>query len=196
MNHQAENVLAAVTGSTLDPAVKEQGIARRAAQKIRGLSHHAYYCTDVEKTRHFYEDLLEMRLTMALRIPEEVFTGKPAPYCHLFFEMGDGSSIAFFDYPDFFDHEPPFWPSSVYHHHIAIHVDSDEAIEYFRLRLESAGYHGDYVDHGGAFHSLYVRDPNGMNLELTYVPPSAAEFFLLAEGSAHDELAAWGKKRG
>jgi catechol 2,3-dioxygenase-like lactoylglutathione lyase family enzyme len=195
MNNQMENVKAAVVVSELDPEVKQQGIARRAAQKIRGLSHHAYYCTDVEKTRHFYEEVLEMRLTMSLRIPEEVFTGEPKPYCHLFFEMGDGSSIAFFDYPAFFDHEPPFVIPTVYHHHIAIHVDSDESIEYYRKRILAAGYQCEYVDHGDVFHSLYVRDPNGMHLELTHVPSHAEQFFLQAEATAHTALASWGKTR-
>jgi glyoxylase I family protein len=194
MSHQIENVLAAVEATTVSPDAEAKGIARRAMQRIRGLAHHAFYCRDIENTRDFYENVLEMRLTMALRIPEEVFSGDPKPYCHMFFEMGDGSSIAFFDYPAFFDGEP-FHVPTVYHHHIAIHVDSDASIEYFRSRLETAGYKCDYVDHGGAFHSIYLRDPNGMNLEITYVPPAAATFFLQAEQSAATELLAWSKSR-
>ncbi|MFM0705064.1 VOC family protein [Paraburkholderia sediminicola] len=194
MSHQEENVLTAVGEAEIDPKEREQVIARRAKSRVRGLNHHAYYCTDGEKTRHFYEDILEMPMTIALRIPDEVFTGKQAPYCHFFFEMGDGSSIAFFDYPDFFDGEPPFTVPTVYHHHIAINVDSDEAIEYFRQKLESEGYPGTFVDHG-AFHSLYLRDPNGMNLELCYSPPAADDFFLRAGKIAHAELTQWAATR-
>jgi glyoxylase I family protein len=194
MSHQEENVLAAVGDAEVDPAEKQRMAERRSKSRVRGLNHHAYYCTDVETTRHFYEDILELPMTIALRIPDEVFTGKAAPYCHFFFEMGDGSSIAFFDYPDFFDGEPPFQVATVYHHHIAVNVDSDDSIEYFRQKLEKEGYSSTYVDHG-AFHSLYLRDPNGMNLELCYMPPGAEDFFLRAEKVAGEELRKWGATR-
>jgi catechol 2,3-dioxygenase-like lactoylglutathione lyase family enzyme len=193
-HHHDENVLAAVADAAVDLEEKQHVIERRAKSRVRGLNHHAYYSTDPEKTRYFYEDILEMRMTMALRIPDEVFTGKAAPYSHFFFEMGDGSSIAFFDYPDFFDGKPPFEVPTVYHHHIAINVDSDDSIEYFRRKLEKEGYPCTYVDHG-AFHSLYLRDPNGMNLELCYSPPEAEDFFLRAEHVAHEELVKWAATR-
>jgi glyoxylase I family protein len=189
-HHHDQNVLGAVNEVAIDPKDKERAITRRARNRIRGLNHHAYYTTDAEKTRHFYEDILELPMTIALRIPDEVFTGKPSPYCHFFFEMGDGSSIAFFDYPDMFDGEPPFTVSTVYHHHIAVNLDSRESVEYFGKKLSSEGYEGTYVDHG-TFHSLYLRDPNGMNLELTYVPPLAEDYNLRAEKTAHEELNAW-----
>ena len=70
MSHQEENVLGAVGGAAIDPKDKEVVVARRAKNRIRGVNHHAYYCTDVEKTRHFYEDILELPMTIALRIPE------------------------------------------------------------------------------------------------------------------------------
>jgi catechol 2,3-dioxygenase-like lactoylglutathione lyase family enzyme len=194
MAHHDENVIAAVGGDEVDPMERQKVIERRAKSRVRGLNHHAYYCTDGERTRHFYEDILEMRMTISLRIPEEVFTGKEAPYCHFFFEMGDGSSIAFFDYPDFFDGKPAFEIPTVYHHHIAINVDSDESIEYFRQKLEKEGYSCTFVDHG-AFHSLYLRDPNGMNLELCYSPPEWNDFFLRAERVAHSELKTWAATR-
>jgi glyoxylase I family protein len=193
-HHHDENVLSAVGDAAVSLDEKQRVIERRAKSRVRGLNHHAYFTTDAEKTRHFYEDILEMRMTTALRIPDEVFTGKPSPYFHFFFEMGDGSSIAFFDFPDFFDGKPPFEVSTVYHHHIAVNVDSDESIEYFRQRLEKEGYASTYVDHG-AFHSLYLRDPNGMNLELCYSPPETEGFFLRAERVARQELDKWAATR-
>ncbi|WP_439685515.1 VOC domain-containing protein [Cupriavidus oxalaticus] len=194
-SHQDANVLATVNAIELEADAMEKAALRRSRNRIRGLQHHAYYCTDVEKTRHFYEDILEMPMTIALRIPDEVFTGKPAPYCHFFFEMGDGSAIAFFDYPDMFDDKPRFEVESVYHHHIAVTVTSDEALDYFRQRLEADGYPCTYVDHG-AFHSLYLKDPNGMHLELCYVPPLGEEFNLRSSRVAHSELGKWCENRG
>lgn len=194
-SHQDENVLAVVNAVELEADAMEKVVLRRARNRIRGLQHHAYYCTDAEKTRHFYEDILEMPMTIALRIPDEVFTGRHAPYCHFFFEMGDGSAIAFFDYPDVFDGKPAFEVESVYHHHIAVHVSSDEALDYFRKRLEAEDYPCTFVDHG-AFHSLYLKDPNGMHLELCHVPPIGEEFMLRAEKVAHSELKQWSANRG
>lgn len=190
MSHHNENVLAAAGSDEIDPKVKQMIAVRRERNRVSGLNHHAYYTTNPEGTRHFYEDILELPMTIAMRIPEEAFTGKPSPYCHFFFEMGDGSSIAFFDYPDIFDNAEPFKVPSVYYHHIAINVDSDESIEYFRKKLEAEGVECIYMDHG-AFHSLYMRDPNGMNLELCHTPREAADWFLRAERIAHDELREW-----
>ncbi|TCG07905.1 hypothetical protein BZM27_16175 [Paraburkholderia steynii] len=161
---------------------------------MRGLNHHAYYSTKPEETRHFYEDILEMPMTMCLRIPNEVISGKAEPYCHYFFEMGDGGCIAFFDNPTVFDGEPPFEVPSAYYHHIAINVDSDESIEYFRKKLEKEGYSTNYIDHG-AFHSLYMHDPNGMNLELTYSPPEWDDFFVRGELVAREQLDSWAETR-
>src|ERR1700679_3806700 len=101
LSTQEQNVLDAVSDGALHPDDKSNTLARRRKNKVRGLNHHAYYARDVEQTRQFYEDILEMPMTVFLTIPEEVFTGDPLPYCHFFFEMADGSAIAFFDYPAF-----------------------------------------------------------------------------------------------
>jgi glyoxylase I family protein len=191
---QEENVLAAVNAGALHPSDEENVKKRRAKTKVRGLNHHAYYARDVEQTRHFYEDVLEMPMTVFLTIPEEVFSGDPLPYCHFFFEMSDGSAIAFFDYPAFQDGKATFEAPSVYAHHIALQVDTDAEIEHFKTKLEANGTKTTYVDHG-AFHSIYFVDPNGLNLELCSLPAIAEEFAYRASKIAHDELKKWQKIR-
>ncbi len=192
---QQENVLAAVAEGSLDSDAEEIGNARRKANRVRGLNHHAYYAKDVEATRHFYEDILEMPMTVFLDIPEEVFNRDPLPYAHFFFEMGDGSFLAFFDYPAFHDDgKASFKAPSVYDHHIALTVDSDEDIEYFKKRLESFDIDVEYIDHG-AFHSIYFTDPNGLNVEFASFTPVTEEFLYRAANTAHDELKKWQKKR-
>ena len=60
---------------------------------IKGLHHNAYRCRDSEETRAFYEDFLGLRMVSAFEINE----GRAL---HTFFEMDDGSCLAFFEVPD------------------------------------------------------------------------------------------------
>ena len=57
----------------------------------------AYACRAREATRHFYEDLLGFPLvhTEVTAVPDS-----KSFFRHLFFDLGDGSSIAFFDLHD------------------------------------------------------------------------------------------------
>ena len=58
---------------------------------IKGLHHNAYRCR-IEETRGFYEDFLGLRFVSAFEIDE----GRGL---HSFFEMDDGSCLAFFEVP-------------------------------------------------------------------------------------------------
>jgi len=73
-----------------------------APRKIlfKDLNHVAWRCIDAEQTRQFYEDFLGLPLAHVIRSERVPSTGEYAPYCHLFFEMRDGSYIAFFDIRD------------------------------------------------------------------------------------------------
>ena len=66
---------------------------------IKGLHHNAYRCRDSEATRRFYEDFLGLPLANALDI-SETKTGRKTDVLHTFYEMGDGSFLAFFEAPD------------------------------------------------------------------------------------------------
>jgi glyoxylase I family protein len=68
--------------------------------EIHRLHHHASRCQDAEQTRHFYEDLLGLPLVHVIRAENVPSTGERCPYVHLFFRLGDGSCIAFFDLGD------------------------------------------------------------------------------------------------
>ena len=134
---------------------------------IHGLHHFAYRCRDAEETRVFYEDLLGLPLTHIVRAETIPSTGEYCPYVHLFFEMTDGSSMAFFDLGDNTASEPspntPRWAN-----HIALRVDSADAVLNALARLQAAGVEViGPVDHDGFVLSIYFFDPNGIRLELT-----------------------------
>src|SRR5215472_17011824 len=59
---------------------------------IKGLHHNAYRCRDSEETRSFYEDFLGLKLVSAFPIDD----GRAL---HTFFQMDDGSCLAFFEVP-------------------------------------------------------------------------------------------------
>ena len=67
---------------------------------IHGLHHFAWRCRNAEQTRHFYEDLLGLPLVHVIRADHVPSTGEYCPYVHIFFRLGDGSHIAFFDLGD------------------------------------------------------------------------------------------------
>ena len=68
--------------------------------RINSLHHFAYRCRDAEETRHFYEDILGLPLKHVIRLDHVPSTGEYCPYVHVFFQMRDGSYIAFFDLGD------------------------------------------------------------------------------------------------
>ncbi len=73
-----------------------------------GVHHVAYACRDAEATRHFYEDILGFPLvhTEVTQVPDS-----DSNFRHLFFDLGDGTCIAFFDLHNM--GEKPDWRSDV-----------------------------------------------------------------------------------
>jgi catechol 2,3-dioxygenase-like lactoylglutathione lyase family enzyme len=156
---------------------------------IRGLHHFAWRCRDSEETRHFYEDILGLPLVHVIKADHVPSTGEYCPYVHIFFRMADGSYIAFFDLGDDVKAEPsPNTPAWV--NHLALRVDSVEALRAAKARLESAGIEVLGVTDHHIIESIYFFDPNGIRLELTTPTVSAAEMDELAE-RAHREVEAW-----
>ncbi len=152
---------------------------------IKGLHHNAYRCRDSEETRAFYEDFLGLKMTHALRIGETK-TGRSVQALHTFFEMGDGSFLAFFEVPGSkFD----FKTQHDFDLHIALNVDApamDAMVA--KARAVGAELRGP-VDHG-FIRSIYLRDPNGYVVELTTPIPGAAGG-KADTAAAHALLAEW-----
>lgn len=133
---------------------------------IQGLHHFAWRCRDAEETRKFYEDLLGLKYAHLIKSDHVPSTGEYCPYVHIFFEMGDGSYIAFFDLGDNVASEPsPNTPAWV--NHLALELDSEEELLAAKKRLEDAGIDIVGVTDHGIIKSIYFFDPNGIRLELT-----------------------------
>lgn len=142
---------------------------------VERLHHFAWRCRDAEETRHFYEDLLGLPLTHVVRADVVPSTGEHCPYVHLFFEMRDGSSVAFFDLGDNLSAEPsPNTPRWV--NHLALQLGSVADVQTARQRLLDAGVEVlGPVDHDGFVQSIYFFDPNGIRLELTSTTASSEQ---------------------
>jgi len=153
---------------------------------IKKLHHNAYRCRDSEATRAFYEDFLGLKLACTLDI-EETMTGRKTRTLHTFYEMGDGSYLAFFEAPD----RPfEFKDQHDYDLHIALEVEEKELAPMMAKgkarRIETRG-----VSNHGFIHSIYFRDPNGYVIELTAKAPSHAEATDPARNGARAKLDRW-----
>ena len=160
-----------------------------SAPTVQGLHHFAWRCRDAEETRHFYEDLIGLPLVHVIRLDHVPSTGEYCPYVHIFFEMGDGSYIAFFDLGDDVSALPsPNTPAWV--NHIALQVDSLDRLMALKARLEEAGVDVLGVTDHHIVKSIYFFDPNGFRVELTVRTVSDAEMKSHAR-VAHADLAKW-----
>lgn len=149
---------------------------------IHGLHHWAYRCRDSEETRAFYEGLLGLPLAAAVYHDRVPSTGEHCPYYHVFFELADGSYLAFFDLLD----DQPYQQdrnTPMFVHHLALEVDSRQSLDDAKRRLEAAGVEVlGPVPHGW-FDSIYFFDPNGMRLELVHRTATLERMRSMAEAA-------------
>jgi len=151
---------------------------------IKGLHHNAWRCRDSEATRKFYEDFLGLRLASALAI-ETTRTGRGANVLHTFYEMGDGSYLAFFEAPG----QPfEFKRQHDFDLHIALEVDR-ATLEAMMARGKAQGIETRGISDHGFIDSVYFRDPDGYVVELT--TKTAAEHELLDPERARATLDEW-----
>ncbi|MGC1302498.1 MAG: VOC family protein [Caulobacteraceae bacterium] len=158
---------------------------------IKGLYHFAFPCRDAEETRRFYEDLLGLPLVHCMRSDAVPSSGEKMPYAHIFFEMGDGSYVAFFDLGR---NEPPAPSPNTpdWVQHLALEVDSIEAVLRHKQNLEAAGVEvRGLVDHEFV-KSIYFFDPNGLRVEIT-TRTEEPGFLEHAAAEAHAQLADWSR---
>jgi glyoxylase I family protein len=130
------------------------------------LNHAAFRCKDAKATVDFYTNVLGLKFAHAMGEDHVPSTGKYSPHIHVFLEMEDGSSIAFFECPNdpgnMKDLESPDWIQ-----HFAFEVADVEALQKAKRDMEAKGVkvigptnHDDFIT------SIYFFDPSGHRLEL------------------------------
>jgi len=124
--------------------------------------------------------------------PARKVVGEPSDSIHIFFELGDGSYLAFFDVPgggDDSQDPTPWWVK-----HIAFEVEDMNALLEGKKRLEA---HGVQVlgpkDHDFC-QSIYFMDPDGHRLEIT-VRTEQRDTWERLEAEAPQTLQEWNERK-
>jgi catechol 2,3-dioxygenase-like lactoylglutathione lyase family enzyme len=131
--------------------------------------HHAAWVThDVAATADFYTRIMGMELASTVIDDKVPSTGADFPYFHIFFRMGDGSTIAFFESPGVPLPAKASHPAYDTFNHFAMQANTREDVMRWHEWLLSNGIEVvGPTDHKGLILSIYFRDPNGIRLEIT-----------------------------
>jgi catechol 2,3-dioxygenase-like lactoylglutathione lyase family enzyme len=153
---------------------------------IRKLHHNAYRCRDSEQTRRFYEDFLGLPLTETLEI-KETKSGRATHTLHTFYQLDDGSFLAFFEAPDMpFE----FKDQHDFDLHIALEV-SAPALHEMHAKGRAQGIETRGVSNHGFIDSIYFRDPNGYVIELCAKRDNHDQAMDRATNGARERLQRW-----
>jgi catechol 2,3-dioxygenase-like lactoylglutathione lyase family enzyme len=153
---------------------------------LKGLHHNAYRCRDSEETRQFYEGFLGIPLVNAFEIKESK-SGRATRALHSFYQLDDGSCLAFFEAPDM---PFAFKTQHDYDLHIALEVSPEDLLRMFEKGKE-AGIETRGISDHKFIDSIYFRDPNGYVIELTAKRPNHDEAMDPERNGARDILAQW-----
>ncbi|HVB27867.1 MAG TPA: VOC family protein [Mycobacteriales bacterium] len=141
-------------------AVLRERYLRPAAQRPespgRGIHHAALICSDPERTITFYQGLLGFPLV-------ELVENRDYPgSSHFFFDVGNRTLLGFFDFPGLGLAQAVEAIGAVQHIAISMPPHLHDAA---RRRLDDAGVAYGGPDRG-IEESLYLRDPDGIQVEL------------------------------
>jgi glyoxylase I family protein len=130
------------------------------------LHHAGFRCKDARETVDFYTNVLGLKFSHAMGEDHVPSTGEYSPHMHIFFEMEDGSAIAFFEVPQapgaMKDMTGPDWIQ-----HFAFEVESIDVLLKAKKDIESKGVKViGPVNHDDFIESIYFFDPSGHRLEL------------------------------
>jgi catechol 2,3-dioxygenase-like lactoylglutathione lyase family enzyme len=144
---------------------------------VQGVDHAAFPTFDPVRTVRFYRDVLGFPVVHSICAagwgPE-----KHPDFIHFFFDIGKGDRLAFFyyfgleplnggrgdAYSGFDESVPAFFVAS---RHLALHVDSEEALNEYQRRLDDSDWATEMRIQHETIESIYTHDPNGYMVEIT-----------------------------
>ena len=157
---------------------------------IRGIDHLAFVCDDMPTAMDFYTRVMQFRLVHVRRVPFEQDRWQP-PYDnlrHYFFDMGNDSLFAIFEYPKGLPRQNRDHVGGM--QHVAFHVPPqkfDELVAHVKsCGVEVRGP----VPLGGRFWSAYFLDPFGTRLELATDRSGASRGVVDSVGQTEEEARA------
>jgi catechol 2,3-dioxygenase-like lactoylglutathione lyase family enzyme len=160
---------------------------------VQRFHHVAYRCRDAEETVRWYGQYLGMGFVLAIAEDRVPSTHEDDPYMHIFLDAGGGNVLAFFELPNSpamgRDENTPAWVQ-----HIALKVDSVDALLAAKARLEAAGIDAIGPTDHTIFQSIYFFDPNGHRLELA-ADTATTEQLQQLDAVKWDMLTEWSKTR-
>ncbi len=134
--------------------------SERPRSSARGVHHMAMICSDPDRTIRFYQEILGFPLVEVMENRD--YRGST----HFFLDIGNGNLLAFFDFPGLGLEQGVEAIGTV--QHIAISVD-EESFDRIRDRVDAAGLPYIGPDRG-LTNSIYVKDPDGIQIELLREP--------------------------
>jgi glyoxylase I family protein len=124
--------------------------------RLRGLHHVTAISRDLNRTIAFYRD------TLGLPIVRDAPSDDDPDARHVWFDGGDGTFVSFMEYAGL----PEGLVGTGSTHHFALRVETRDEQEAWRDYLRERGVTCSEVLDRGAFHSIYVRDPDGHVVEI------------------------------
>lgn len=134
---------------------------------LRGMHHSGYVTQDSQATVDFYTKVMGLKYVCAVIDDKVPSTGDPYPYMHLFFQMADGSTLAFFESIGLPPPAKASHPGYEVFTHLALNAETREEVDRWAAHLRAHGV--DFIgpiDHG-IIYSLYFYDPSNIRLEIT-----------------------------
>jgi len=160
---------------------------------LQGLHHVAYRCRDAKETTAFYRDLLGLELDIAVAENKVPSTGEWSPHIHIFFKMGDGSYVAFFEVPESpdmeMDQNTPDWVQ-----HLALRVDGMAELQAIKAKVEATGIEVVGPTDHKICQSIYFFDPNGHRMEVA-VDTATPAMMTTLNARAETVLEDWSKTK-
>lgn len=160
---------------------------------IKSIHHAAYRCKDAQQTVDFYTKVVGLPYAFAVAEDRQPSTGENTPYMHLFFQLGDGNFLAFFELPQ----SPPMGKdpnTPVWVQHIAFKVGDEATLLRRKKEIEAKGIEVlGPIDHS-ICKSIYFFDPNGHRLEFA-VDTTTPEMVKRLTDVAQPMLAEWSRTK-